>query len=54
MHLPEIIRHSHKADVLVLVTTFLLTVFADLTIAIGVGTLLGLIVARMRPAHVSV
>lgn len=45
--LPHIFRHRRKGDLVVLVTTFLLTIFVDLTAAIGLGTLLGLIVARL-------
>jgi sulfate permease, SulP family len=47
-HLPHIIQTQPKLDTLVLAVTFFLTVFCDLTIAIGVGTLLGIIVTRTQ------
>ncbi len=46
--LPMLIRDRRKSDVLVLAVTFFLTVFVDLTMAIGVGTVLGVGIARMR------
>ncbi len=48
--LPMLVRDRRKSDVFVLALTFFLTVFVDLTVAIGVGTLVGIIVARLRPS----
>lgn len=47
--LPMLIRDRRKSDVFVLALTFFLTVFADLTVAICVGTLVGIILQRIRP-----
>lgn len=42
-----------RSDVLVLVTTFLLTVFVDLTVAVGVGMVLAALLFMRRMADVS-
>lgn len=47
--LPMLIRDRRRSDVFVLALTFFLTVFVDLTVAIGIGTLFGLALARLRP-----
>ena len=46
--LPHLVRDRRKSDILVLAATFFLTVFVDLTMAIGVGTLAGIIMQRTR------
>ena len=46
--LPHLVRDRRKSDILVLAATFFLTVFVDLTMAIGVGTLAGIIMQRAR------
>ncbi len=43
-----LVRDKRKSDVFVLALTFFLTVFADLTVAICVGTLVGIILQRVR------
>lgn len=51
--LPHLVRDRRKSDLFVLATTFFLTVFVDLTAAIAVGTLIGIIVQRARKAESS-
>jgi sulfate permease, SulP family len=42
-HFIHIIKHAPRYDVLVLITTFLLTVFTDLVIAVNVGVILAML-----------
>jgi len=51
-HFRNLLR-APKSDVAVLLTTFLLTVFADLTIAVGVGMVLASMLFMKRMAEVS-
>ncbi len=41
-HAIHLIRHAPQADILILVVTFLLTVFVDLVVAVNVGVLLAI------------
>ncbi len=50
--LPHLVRDRRRSDILVLAATFFLTVFVDLTMAIAVGTLAGLILQRARKTGV--
>lgn len=51
-HFRELLR-APRADVLVLLTTFGLTVFADLTIAVGVGMVLASLLFMKRMSEIS-
>lgn len=51
-HFRNILR-APKSDIAVLLTTFLLTVFADLTIAVGVGMILASMLFMKRMSEVS-
>ncbi len=50
----QVVRHSPKSDVAVLVTTFLLTVVFDLVVAIAVGLSLACLLFMKRMADVAV
>lgn len=49
----DTIKHAPKSDILVLVTTFVLTVVFDLVVAIGVGLVLAAILFMKRMADVT-
>jgi len=47
-HVIYILRHAPKSDVIVLLTTFLLTVFTDLVVAVNVGVIIALVLFARR------
>ncbi|EKE08857.1 MAG: hypothetical protein ACD_16C00247G0003 [uncultured bacterium] len=47
-HFYHLLRHAPKNDVLVLVSTFLLTIFTDLVIAVNVGVILAVLLFTQR------
>lgn len=47
-HVIYILKHAPKSDVIVLLTTFLLTVFTDLVVAVNVGVIIALVLFARR------
>ena len=47
-HFAHITRHSPYSDILILVTTFLLTIFTDLVIAVTVGAMLSMLLVGWK------
>ena len=47
-HCGRLVRKSPRADVFIFCTTFVLTVFADLVVAVNIGVILAFLLQKQR------